>query len=312
MTKSIGGFVMKENKPKNPSSPRKLRENLGFLSLGLAHFLIAFALGSTAAATTIHLTLGTTKRVDPQTGVATLQPLNPSGLCELTFIPNGLKLDFIDHDQNPRSLRVFFDYHQLDFRAQFENADAVHRQALWNAIEQAQQNGALITGNILIQMLKEASPAVGIAGEGTVVLPTTAAELFFKTQHRPGYIHTDFDASETEFTFERIGPTSLKTFLFETLVNSELRLMALRQKQLQQQAEATAKNAQANAEKTLSNASEAPSQSESQSKEEPPAKTTDGSKSIALVPARTTDSGKSKALIPIGVKACRQALLLRQ
>jgi hypothetical protein len=147
-------------------------------------------------ASTIFIKLGSKMEVNPETGMESVLVLNPSGVAELSYFNRGLKISYTNEQGLEESVKIHFDFSLNDF----PSTEGQGQGPFVNLFKEAKANGHRIVGSFLKSLL-----------------PTSnEARLFLDRGRRPGYIMSDFEASQVNFVTS-VGTFDLKSFVYQTV-----------------------------------------------------------------------------------------------
>jgi hypothetical protein len=152
-----------------------------------------FLLQESVLAFPIKVQLAQQSRLDPNTGLNELIPINPDGFADLKFIPSGLEFAFINSAGEIQSLRIFFEFNSyiLQTNTALETANVYNR-----ALTEARKNGSLMAAQILKSIYQSDKPLV----------------LYFNMRGKIAAVPVDFEASRVQLRSSLNGTSEQSSF----------------------------------------------------------------------------------------------------
>ncbi|MDZ4082852.1 MAG: hypothetical protein U1E10_07955 [Bdellovibrionales bacterium] len=154
-----------------------MSQNKNLLSLFVLVAISVLGLEGSYGATA-NLQIATEYAIDPNTGTKAPVALNPSGTIDLTYINNGIVLQYDGRDGKSHAIKVHLDF---EFLLNSDPGSRAMAVAIYDKIKEA---GPSATGKAIGQMAERAK------AEGQVL--TLMVEAF----RNPGFYKTDFDLAQ--------------------------------------------------------------------------------------------------------------------
>lgn len=180
----------------------------GFLRVFIS--MILFFSTSGVHAFNAFIKVGTHHTPDPETGKPVLAAMNPDGIVDISYIPQGLLIRFMDWSGKPQEFKMHFEFRLPDL----SNYSESDRAFIMTVFKTSQDQAHLVAGEWLRKMFSTPK----------------GAEIHFDGRGRIGFIHTDYSAhvvglSAPELNVEK---TDFGTLTYDAIYDLQLQVEAKR------------------------------------------------------------------------------------